>query len=160
MTATIKPPIHQHVAQKVETPIDHTLAAVQKMPIEDMPLDTLRDYRLYNEAARAENKKLRICRHPIKQCPVELHPKQRIKFTRMDQPSNPLPVFVSDDKIHFEETLIPGKEYDLPEYIIHYLQEKGNPVWKWFSLADGSRETRMSHREPRFNLRPIYKEAM
>lgn len=147
---------HQHVAQRVETPIEETLATVEKVPIDEMPLNTLRDYRLYNEAARAENKKLRINRYPIKQCPVELHPKRRIKFTRVDQPSNPLPVFLSDDKIHFEETLYPGKEYDLPEYIIHYLTEKGNPVWKWFTNPDGSKETRISHREPRFHLKPVY----
>ncbi len=132
----------------------------EKVAIEDMPLETMRDYRLYNEAARAANHKLRICRHKIKPCPVELHPKQRIKFTRVDQPTNPLPVYVSNDKIHFEETLIPGKEYDLPEIIIHYLSEKGNPVWKWFDLPDGSRETGMSHKDPRFNLRPVYQEAM
>lgn len=126
--------------------------------IEDMPLDTLRDYRLYNEAARKENKKLRLCRYPCKQCPVELHPKRTVVFRRNDQPSNPLPVFLSDDKIHFDQTLIPGKTYELPEYIIHYLSEKGDPKWKWFDNQDGSKETRISHKEPRFSLTEIYQE--
>lgn len=134
-------------------------AAPEKLPIEDMPLNTLRDYRLYNEEARKLNKKLKICRYPIKPCPVELHPKQRVVFGRNDQPSNPLKVFVSNDKIHFDQTLIPGKTYDLPEYIVHYLGEKGNPVWKWYDKPDGSKETGISHKEPRFALRTVYQEA-
>src|SRR5689334_12873995 len=101
-----------------------------ELPIDEMPLTSLREYRLYNEAARKANNKLGICRYKIKPCPVELHPKERIKFTRIDQPFNELKVYVSNDKIHFEKTLIPGKEYDLPEYIIHYLSEKGYPVWQ------------------------------
>ena len=138
--------------------IEQILSEVNKdkVSIEDMPLETLRDYRLYNEEARRLNHKLRVCRYPLKPCPVELHPHQRIKFTRRDQPSNPLPVYKSDDKIHFEMTLIPGREYDLPEYIIHYLAEKGNPVWKWVDLPNGERETQVSHQEPRFALQHVY----
>ncbi len=137
--------------------MEKTLSEVpEKLPIEDMPLTSLREYRLYNEAARAANKKLRICRYPIKPCPVELHPKQRIVFGRNDQPSNPLPVYVSNDIIHYDETLVPGKTYDLPVYIITYLSEKGTPVWKWFDLPDGSKETRVDHKVPRFALRTVY----
>ena len=133
-------------------------AEAQKVSIEDMPLTSIREYRLYNEEARKLNKKLGICRYPIKQCPVDLHPKQRIRFARNDQPSNPLPVFVSNHLIHFEQTLIPGKEYDLPECIIHHLAEKGNPVWGWVNNPDGSRETKVSHREPRFSIQTVYRE--
>lgn len=133
-------------------------AEVEKQPIEEMPLTNIRDYRLYNEEARKMNKKLKICRYPIKPCPVELHPKQRVKFQRNDQPSNPLPVFKSDDVIHYDEVLIPGKIYDLPEYIIHYLSEKGNPQWKWFDNPDGSRETRIWNKDPRFSLTQQYQE--
>lgn len=138
--------------------MDETIKKVeeQKLPLEEWPLNTLRDYRLYNEEARKQNKKLRMCRYPIKPCPVELHPKQRIIFRRNDQPSNPLKVFVSNDIIHFDEKLIPGRTYDLPEYIIHYLSEKGNPVWKWYENKDGSKETRISHKEPRFSLNTVY----
>jgi len=133
-------------------------AEAQKMPIEEMPLESIRDYRLYNEEARRLNKKLGILRYPIKQCPVELHPKTRIIFRRNDQPSNPLKVFVSNHLIHFDETLVPGKAYDLPDCIVHHLAEKGNPVWKWYENSDGSKETRVSHKEPRFSLTPQYQE--
>lgn len=141
--------------------MDDTLTHVEKekIPLEDMPLNSIRDYRLYNEQARMMNKKLRICRYPIKQCPVELHPKQRIVFRRNDQPSNPLPVHVSNHLIHFDETLIPGKTYDLPECIVAYLADKGNPVWKWYDNPDGSKETRISHKEPRFSLTTVYTEV-
>lgn len=151
---------HLHVAQPDEKIMDESLkqAQQQEVDIEDMPLNTLRDYRLYNERARILNKKLKILRYPIKQCPVDLHPKQRIVFGRNDQPSNPLPVFVSNHLIHFDETLIPGKTYDLPECIINHLAEKGTPVWKWFDNPDGSKETRISHKEPRFQIRTVYAE--
>lgn len=142
-------------------PIEESLkqATPEKLAIEDMPLNSIRDYRLYNEEARRINKKLKVLRYPIKQCPVELHPKQRVVFGRNDQPSNPLPVYLSNHLIHFDEKLIPGKAYDLPECVINHLAEKGNPVWKWFTLPDGSRETRISHKDPRFSLRTVYKDT-
>jgi hypothetical protein len=152
---------HQHVAQKVEEPVlESSLKAAEadKMPIEAMPLENIRDYRLYNDEARKLNKKLRMCRYPIKQCPVELHPKQRVKFGNNDKSMNPVPVFVSNHLIHFDEKLIPGKTYDLPECIVHYLSEKGYPVWDWVNLADGSKETRMTGKRPRFSLTTVYQE--
>lgn len=133
--------------------------AKEQIAIEEMPLTSIRDYRLYNEAALAANKKARKCIYPIKPCPIELHPKQRIIFNRNDQPSNPLKVFLSDSKIHFDETLYPGKTYDLPEYVIHYLSEKANPIWGWVDLPNGERETRVVNKEHRFQLRTIYQEA-
>lgn len=151
---------HDHVAQPkddFQTALEE--ANVPKLPIEEMPLNNIRDYRLYNEEARKLNKKLRVCRYPIKQCPVELHPKQRVVFNRKDQPSNPLPVFLSNHLIHYDEVLIPGRTYDLPECIINYLSEKGNPIWEWFEGKDGAKETRISHYDHRFQLRTVYKEA-
>lgn len=153
-------------ASKKNTPsqddsvIASTLAQVeeQKLPIEDMPLNSIRDYRLYNEEARKLNKKLRICRYPIKQCPVELHPKQRVKFGNNDQSMNPVPIFLSNHLIHYDEKLIPGKVYDLPECIVYYLSEKGYPVWEWVNLKDGSKETRMTGKKPRFSLTTVYQE--
>lgn len=154
---------HTHVANPVEDQQVLTQALKEaeenKLPIEEMPLNSIRDYRLYNEEARKLNKKLKLCRYLIKQCPVELHPKQRIVFQRMDQPTNPLPVFLSNHLIHFDELLIPGKTYDLPECIVHYLAEKGNPVWNWVNLADGSKETQVVSKTPRFSLRTVYQEA-
>lgn len=147
--------------QAEETTImDSTLkaAAEEKLPLEDWPLESLRDYRLYNEEARKLNKKLRMCRYQIKQCPVELHPTQRIKFGNNDKSMNPVPVHVSNHLIHFDKKLIPGQTYDLPEYIVHYLSEKGYPVWEWVNLPDGSKETRMVGKQPRFSLTTIWDE--
>jgi len=151
---------HPHVAQPVDT-MESSLkdAEESKVAIEDMPLNTIRDYRLYNEEARKLNKKLRMCRYPIKQCPVELHPKQRVKFGNNDQSLHPVKIFLSNHLIHFDESLTPGKTYDLPECIVHYLAEKGYPVWDWVTLSDGSRETRMVGKRPRFSLTTVYQEA-
>ena len=140
-------------AKKIEETLD---IAKEQVAIEDMPLETLRDYRLYNEKARTLNKKLKECRYPIKPCPVELHPKQTIVFRRNDQPNNPLDVYISNDIIEFKEKLIPGKTYELPEYVVHYLAEKGTPVWQWVDLPNGERETRVSHKKPRFSLHTVY----
>jgi hypothetical protein len=147
-------------AQRNDNVMEKTLTQIdsEKLPIEEMPLETLRDYRLYNEEARRLNKKLRVCQYPIKQCPVELHPKQRIKFGNNDQSLHPVPVFMSNHLIHYDEKLMPGKTYDLPECIIHYLSEKGYPVWDWVGLADGSKETRQVGKKPRFSLTTVYQE--
>ena len=153
---------HPHVAQKVDDDVMETSlknAESEKLPIEEMPLETIRDYRLYNEEARKLNKKAKLNRYPIKQCPVELHPKQRVKFGNNDQSMNPVPVFVSNHLIHFDEKLIPGKVYELPECIVHYLSEKGYPVWDWVNLPDGSKETRQTGKKPRFSLTTVYQEA-
>lgn len=128
----------------------------EELPLDEMPLDTLRDYRLYNEAACKMNKKLRSNRYPLKQCPTELHPKQRVKFGNNDQSVHPVKVMVSDHRIHFDESLTPGKIYDLPECIVHYLSEKGYPVWGWVTLPDGSKETRKINTKPRFSLTTVY----
>ncbi len=133
-------------------------AEPEKLAIEDMPLECLRDYRLYNEEARKLNKKLRILRYPIKQCPVELHPTQRIKFGNNDKSMNPVPVYKSDHMIHYDQMLTPGQVYDIPEYIVHYLSEKGYPVWEWVTLKDGSKETRMTGKQNRFSLTTVYQE--
>ena len=152
---------HKHVAQAVDDEVMTSAiqqAESEKLPIEDMPLNTIRDYRLYNEEARRLNKKHKLCRYKIKQCPVELHPKMRVVFRRNDQPTNPLPVFVSNELIHYDETLLPGKTYDLPECVVHYLSEKGNPVWQWVDLPNGERETRVVNKTPRFSLTSVYSE--
>lgn len=135
----------------------------EEVNIEDMPLNTLGDYVRYNRKAREMNKKLKILRYPIKQCPTELHPMERVVFGRNDQPTNPLPVFLSNDLIHFDRTkprdrLIPGQTYDLPRCIVDYLSKKGTPIWKWYDNPDGSRETRKASVTPRFSLRTIYKD--
>lgn len=153
---------HTHVAQKVEEDVlEASLKQIEseKLPIEEMPLASIRDYRLYNDEARKINKKLKLCRYPIKQCPLELHPKQRVKFGNNDQSMNPVPVFVSNHLIHFDEKLQPGKVYDLPECIVSYLSDKGYPVWDWVTLSDGSKETRMTGKKPRFSLTTVYQEA-
>ena len=152
---------HNHVANRTEgDTLERVVIASEpeKLAIDEMPLETLRDYRLYNEEARKLNKKLRICRYPIKQCPIELHPKQRIKFGNNDKSMNPVPIFVSNHLIHYDEKFYPGKTYDVPECIVHYLADKGYPVWSWVTLSDGSRETQVTGKQPRFSLTTVYQE--
>ncbi len=151
---------HTHVAQKDDSILETSLAKAEevKLAIEDMPLETLRDYRLYNEEARKLNKKLRICRYPIKQCPIDLHPKQRISFSHNNKSANPLPVFLSNHLVHYDELWTPGKEYDVPECVVHHVSEKANPIWGWVTLPDGSKETQVLRKDYRFSIRTISTE--
>lgn len=151
---------HANVAQKRADVMDEVIetAIAEKLPIEEMPLETLRDYRLYNEEARKANKKLKICRYPIKQCPVELHPHTRVKISRNDGSTNEIPVFVSDEKIHFDKKLAHGGIVDLPEYIVHYLTNLGESVWGWVDLPDGGRETKIISKKPRFSITTVYQD--
>ena len=126
--------------------------------IEDMPLETFRDYRLYNEEARRLNKKYKVCRYPIKQCPEELHPKQRIIFTRTNGNTSPLSVYLSDWRIDFKKTLVPGQAYDLPECVIHHLEGLGEPIWARKENKDGSYESAKVGKNPRFAIRTVYQE--
>lgn len=134
-------------------------AVIEKVAIEDMPLNTIRDYRLYNEAVIKENHRLKLRRYEVKPCPEDLHPKQRVVFRSKDQPTNPQKVFLSNSLIHYDKTLIPGQQYDLPECIVHHLNTRENPVWGWFENKDGSRETGIKSKIPRFSLNPVYQEA-
>ena len=135
-------------------------AKPEKVAIEDMPLNSIRDYRLYNEEARRLNKKLKLCRYPIKQCPTELHPTQRIVISRNDgQSRNPIPVYLSNHMIHFEEKLMPGEAYELPECVINFLESKGHPVWEWAEGKNGARETVIASYDPRFSIRTIRAEV-
>ena len=129
---------------------------VEEIHIDDMGLETLGDYIRYNERARAANKRLKICRYKIKQCPVELHPTEKVQLFKNDKSTHKQKVLISNDMIHFDEMIEPGQTYDLPRCVIEHLASKGTPQWRWFTNADGSRETRMSHKEPRFSIRTIY----
>jgi len=128
----------------------------QEQEIDKMPLNSLGDYLRYNKEARRLNKKLRIRRYPIKQCPEDLHPKERIIFNRNDQPHNPQPVYLSNEMIDYKKKLIPGKTYDLPRCVVEYLASKGTGIWEKFKNPDGSVDSRKSSMTPRFALRTIY----
>ena len=128
----------------------------EKLAIDEMPLETIRDYRLYNEAACKENKKLRMCRYPIKPCPVELHPKVRIRISNNDKSTHPIKVYLSNHLIDFKQELTAGNEYDLPECVVDYLSKKGYPVWGWVTLKDGSKETAMVNKTPRFSVTSVF----
>ena len=154
-----RPAKHHEKETTLLDEVKATSTTQNEINLEDMPLETMDDYRRYNEKARAMNKKLHILRYPVKQCPVDLHPKQRVVFNRKDQPKNPLPVYKSDEMIEFKKTLIPGTAYDLPVYIVDYLAKKGVPQWDWIDKPNGERETVQVGVDPRFAIRNVYAEA-
>ena len=135
----------------------------EEIAIEDMPLNSLKDYMAYNarasrmnKEAKMKNKDLKEGIYEILQCPIELHPKQTVVFNRKDQPKNPLPVYLSNDMIEFKKVLVPGRTYELPVCVLEYLSEKGTPIWEWVDKPDGSKETKKTGKDYRFSLRTVY----
>ena len=129
----------------------------EKGPLDDMPLESLADYQEYNREARKLNKKLRICRYHVKQCPFELHPKERVVLGRVDGQSNanPVPVLLVNEDIDYNETLVCGTPYDLPHMVVDHLEQKGYPIWDWVEKSDGSKETKIVGTNPRFTLKRV-----
>ena len=135
-----------------------------EIPLEKMPLSSLGEYMKYNARARKMNKEAkRLDRnlkegiYPIIPCPEDLHPKQKVVFTRKDQPKNVLPVYFSNDMIDYKKTLTPGKTYDIPVCVLEYLSEKGTAVWGLVENEDGSKDTKITSKDTRFSLRTIYR---
>jgi len=144
----------EEVKNIMDEVVTETLTEREKM--EQMSLKSLGDYMRYNKEVRRLNKMHGQAKYTIKQCPEELHPKERVVFSRNDQPTNPLDVFISNEMIEFKKKLIPGQTYDLPRCVVEHLASKGTPIWRWVEKADGSRETHKTALEPRFSLRTLY----
>ena len=127
-----------------------------ELPLEEWPLETLRDYRRYNEEARKRNKQARKLLYTIKQCPVELHPHQRIRLSNNDQTNNLIPVHLSNEFIHYDAKLRPGNVYDLPEIIVDHLTKRGYPIWDYQTQPNGARETIKVGQKPRFSVTTVW----
>jgi len=141
------------------TKVERILSATDTksdISLDDMPLETLHDYIEYNKAARALNKKLKIYRHAMKQCPIELHPHETVEFTRNDQPNNKMQVYLCNAIIDFKLDIYPGKKHRLPRMVIEHLSKLGTPIWEVIDKKDGSRDTIQTGFTPRFALRTIY----
>ena len=145
------------LAQPIDEPIKKAIKE-EKVDINDMPLATLADYMRYNTEARKLNKKLKLNRYPIKPCPIELHPKEKVIVTSNEQPNNSVKVCLSNDMIDFKIELMPGKEYSLPRCVVDYIAEKGTPRYATKGNPDGTVTTYITHVEPRFSIRTIYKD--
>lgn len=128
----------------------------EEIKLEDMPLKTLADYVRYNKRVREINKGLKKPIVSIKQPPTELHPHDTVVFNRTDQPNNELPVYISDDMIHFEDKLKPNQKVKLPRYVIEYLAKKATPFYKTIDQPDGTKKTVVDHEVPRFSFRTVY----
>ena len=112
--------------------------------IEKMPLETFEDYDAYNSKAR----KLGI---PCKSPHVELHKHLRCKVTRLDgQANNAIRIRKRNNRIDFDETIMPGQEVELPEMIVDFLGTLSYPQYKQLQHSDGTAETVFSHNMPRF----------
>lgn len=127
--------------------------------LEDMPLNSLADYIAYNKKAREMSRKCRVKgkppKYPVKQCPVELHPTERVIFMRNDQAENDLPVTLYDAEIDYKRTLKPGETYDLPIKIVDYLVKKGTNMTRLRKNPDGTETPTTTGFEPRFSFRTV-----
>ena len=143
------------------SPIDKAISAADKkseseISIDKMSLKSLGDYMRYNKKARELNHILRICKYPIKPCPVELHPKDWVVVNHTNQSRNDIPIMLSNDMIDFNMKIKPGKKVHLPRCVIEHIASKGKPHYAWFDNPDGSKETKVAYSDPRFAVRTIY----
>ena len=122
--------------------------------LDDLPLESVDDYRVYNRWAR-------VFKKPVKFPPIEMHKHRKVRFTRSDnQRGNPLSVRRRDGEslIDFHMILEDGKEYDLPVPIINFINKLGVPRYKEVKYPDGTSETVFSHNEMRFACQAVYDE--
>ena len=124
--------------------------------IDEMPLETLGDYCRYNEAARKVNKRLRLCRYRIKPCPAELHPQEKVIIERKDGSSGPIPIYLSNDMIDYNNKITPGVVYEMPRCVVEYIAGKSSPEWGMVDKKDGSKTCVKVRNNPRFAVRTVY----
>jgi len=139
-------------AQNCESPKKEEKVIPIPLDLEDMPLNSIEDYKAYNKMARKQRK-------PVKFVPHDLFPKQRVRFIRSDnQPSNPLKLrFRSGEyMIDFQKTLKPGEVYELPIPVIDYLNNLKEARYKQIKYPDGRAETVLDYHKHRFSCQAIY----
>lgn len=105
-------------------------ARAAAVDLQKMPLKTIEDYKLYNEAARRAS-----C--PVKIPPSSLHKQYKIKFERFDQPDNVLKFLVVNADIDYQAELIPGHVYTLPEPVVRHLDSRAVPVYDEVEVREG-----------------------
>lgn len=135
--------------------IEEIIEKLPKDELADMPLTSLEEHRAYNAKARSFNKKLGICRYKVKQCPLGLHPKDRVTVQNIQQPKNPVKGFLYNEDIDFDQMLQPGKEYDLPKILIDHMAGKGTDHWEWIENPDGSKQTKVTRKNLSYSIRTI-----
>ncbi len=146
----------ESLLNEVKETNDKIANIAKEIGLDDMPLNCLADYVRYNQKARGLNKKLRVCRHPVKQCPIDLHPKQRVIINCTNQSNNDIPVYLFNEMIDFKQKLTPGMTYDLPLCIVDHLADRGEARWEQIKNPDGSSDTRKAGNRPRFAIRSVY----
>lgn len=95
---------------------------------------SLADFETFNRWARKNG-------HPVRVPTEEYHKKVKIKFQRFDQPDNVLKVRVRNRQIDWSGQLIPGKTYNLPKPVIHFLNRLATPIYKEVKVNDGGETT-------------------
>lgn len=119
--------------------------------LQQLPLETIEDYKVYNDHAR----KLRM---PVKVPPDSMHPQWEVKFQRFDQPENVLKYRLCTAEIDTQGQLIPGKTYTLPKPVVLWLNDRNVPVFAQVDVNDGGptlKETRQVGERARFSCQFI-----
>lgn len=134
----------------------------KKLTIEEMPLETLEDYRKRNALARKINKEHKRLVHQIIPCPEEKHPTQRVIITFTNSSLETfVPVKFSNADIDYHKTLEPNVPYDLPEVIIEHLANRGTNIYDMFENKQKDapnitkKITKVIGRRPRFAIRSV-----
>ncbi len=119
--------------------------------LNELPLNSIADYRAYNIHARK-------LKRPIKIPPSSMYKQVKCKFARFDQPQNLLKFWVRNADIDYKGQIKPGRTYTLPAPVVKFLNGLATPIFAEVKVDDGGEtitETKQVGEQPRFSCQVI-----
>lgn len=119
--------------------------------LDDLPLDSIEDYRAYNKEAQKQRK-------PLKIPPNEMHEQVEVRFNRFDQPENVLKFYKRCAEFEYKGQWMPGSTYICPRPVMDYLNGLSTPIYAEVKVDDGGQvktETKQVGERPRFSCQLI-----
>lgn len=80
-------------------------------------------------------------RKPPVKIPEWTGPLVKVKFQRNDQPDNPMTIKLRNHLIDWEDTLHPGREYELPQPVIDFINSRKEPKYAEMQDPKNPRQT-------------------
>lgn len=123
----------------------------ESFDIDTFKIKSIEDFEIYNRAARKIGR-------PVKVPDESYHKKIKVKFQRFDQPDNVLKVRVRNKSIDWTGQLKPGRIYDLPLPVVHFLNRLAVPIFEEVQVNDGSQtktETKQTGERNRFSCQQM-----
>lgn len=132
----------------------------KNVDMDAMPLNTVEDYKKYNDAARKLNREAGKIVYKVKIPPTKLHKHYKVRFQRFDQQENVLKTMRRSAEIEWKGQLKSGQIYTLPLPIINFLNNLAEPIFSEVTLPDGLKETQQTGERSRFSCQILDAEPV